>query len=190
MADGDSVFITGDSNRTYVNGNEMLNSEVKATNGMMLALQYVLLAPTQNLEQLISTDTSLSFLNEAIQLSSPIPDSLSTILSTDGPFTIFAPINNAFRNLGFNSPADLNSVNPDTLRNMILTSMIPQRIFSYNIGDSATYTTVNDSTLLFVNSGIQQTVQILGSPFTSNAVSINAMAFNGVLFKIDAVLGY
>ncbi len=190
MADGDSIFITGDSNRTYANGNEMLNSEVKATNGTMLALQYVLLAPTQNLAQMIGSDTSLSFLNEAIQLSSPIPDSLSTVLSTGGPFTFFAPVNDAFRNLGFNAPTDLSSVNPDTLRNMILTSMIPQRIFSYNIADSAMYTTVNDSTLLFINSGIQESVQILGSPFSSNAVSINTMAFNGVLFKIDAVLGY
>jgi uncharacterized surface protein with fasciclin (FAS1) repeats len=190
MADGDSVFITGDSNRTYANGNEMLNSEVKAVNGMMLALQYVLVAPTQNLAQMISADTSLSFLNEAILLSSPIPDSISTMLSSGGPFTLFAPVNNAFRNLGFNTPSDLNMVNPDTLRNMILTSMIPQRIFSYNIADSATYTTVNDSTLLFINSGIQESVQILGSPNSSNAVSINAMAFNGVLFKIDAVLGY
>jgi transforming growth factor-beta-induced protein len=190
MADGDSVFITGDSNRTYVNGNEMLNSEIKAANGMMLALQYALIAPSQNLEQMISTDTSLSFLNEAILLSSPIPDSLSTLLSTGGPFTFFAPVNDAFRTLGFNTPADLNTVNPDTLRNMILTSMISQRIFSYNIADSATYTTVNDSTLLFINSGIQESVQILGSPVSSNAVSINGMAFNGVLFKIDAILGY
>ena len=77
MADGDSIFITGDSNRTYANGNQMLNSEVKATNGTMLALQYVLYPPTQNLEQIISSDTSLSFLNEAILLSSPVPDSLS-----------------------------------------------------------------------------------------------------------------
>ena len=42
MADGDSIFITGDSNRTYANGIQMLNSEVKATNGKCSALQYVL----------------------------------------------------------------------------------------------------------------------------------------------------
>ena len=87
MADGDSIFITGDSNRTYANGNLMLNSEVKATNGTMLALQYVLYPPTQNLEQIISTDTSLSFLNEAILLSSAVPDSLPVILAAGGPFT-------------------------------------------------------------------------------------------------------
>ena len=190
MSDGDSIFITGDSNRTYANGNLMLNSEVKATNGTMLALQYVLLAPTQNLEQIISSDTSLSFLNEAILLSSPVPDSLTVTLASGGPFTFLAPVNDAFRNLGFTTPADLSVVNPDTLRNMVLTSMIPQRLFGYNIPDSATYTSLSDTTLLFINSGIQESVQTLGSPFSSNAITVNIMATNGVLFKIDAVLGY
>jgi len=190
MADGDSIFITGDSNRTYANGNQMLNSEVKATNGTMLALQYVLSAPTQNLGQIIGSDTSLSFLNEAILLSNPVPDSLSVMLASGGPFTFLAPVNDAFRNLGFTTPSDLTAVNPDTLRNMILTSMTAQRLFGYNIPDSATFISLSDSTLLFINSGIQESVQILGSPFSSNAITVNNLATNGVLFKMDAVLGY
>ena len=190
MADGDSIFITGDSNRTYANGNLMLNSEVKATNGTMLALQYVLYPPTQNLGQIISSDTSLSFLNEAILLSNPIPDSLTTLLASVGPYTFLAPVNDAFRNLGFTTPSDLSTVNPDTLRNMVLTSMIAQRLYSYNIPDSATFTSLSDSTLLFINSGIQESVQILGSPIISNAITANTLATNGVLFKIDAVLSY
>ena len=190
MADGDSIFITGDSNRTYANGNLMLNSEVKATNGTMLALQYVLYPPTQDLEQIISTDTSLSFLNEAILLSSAVPDSLPVILASGGPFTFFAPVNDAFRSLGFTAPSDLTVVNPDTLRNMVLTSMVGQRLFSYNLPDSATFTSLSDSTLLIINSGLQASVQILGSPFSSNAITVNTIATNGVLFKIDAILGY
>jgi uncharacterized surface protein with fasciclin (FAS1) repeats len=190
MADGDSIFITGDSNRTFVNGNQMINSEVKAANGTMLALQYVLNPPNQNLAQIINSDTSLTFLNEAILLSNPVPDSLSAVLSSGGPFSFFAPVNDAFRNLGFMNPSDLTSINPDTLRNLILTSMIAQRLFSYNLPDSATYTSLSDSTLLFINSGFQQSVQILGSPLSSNAITVNTMATNGVLFKIDAILGY
>jgi uncharacterized surface protein with fasciclin (FAS1) repeats len=190
MADGDSIFISGDSNRTFVNGNQMLNSEVKAANGNMFALQYVLNPPNQNLAQIINSDTSLTFLNEAILLSDPIPDSLSVVLSSGGPFSFFAPVNNAFRSLGFTNPSDLTAINPDTLRNMILTSMIAQRLFSYNLADSAIYTSLSDSTLLFINSGLQQSVQILGSPFSSNAITVNTMATNGVLFKIDAILGY
>ena len=190
MADGDSIFVSGDSNRTFVNGFQMLNSELTASNGVMLALQYVITPPQKNLDQLVSSDTSLSFLNEAITLATPVPDSLSTLLSTGGPFLFLAPDNDAFRKLGFNTPSDLNTVNPDTLRSMILLSMIPQRLFSYDISDSSEFKTVSDSTLQFIIAGIQAKVQVLGSPFSSNVVTINTMAINGVLFKTDEVLDH
>jgi uncharacterized surface protein with fasciclin (FAS1) repeats len=188
MADGDSAFVTGDSNRTFVNGFQMLNSELATANGAMLALQYVLTAPKKNLDQLVGSDTSLSFLNEAIELASPVPDSLSTMLSTGGPFLLLAPDNNAFRKLGYNSPADLSSANPDSLRSMILLSMIPQRLFSYDIMDSSTYKTVSDSTIQFIITGLQAKVQVLGSAVSPNVTTINTMAVNGVLFKMDEVL--
>jgi uncharacterized surface protein with fasciclin (FAS1) repeats len=190
MANGDSVFVSGDSNRTYVNGYQFLNSELFANNGVMLALQNVLTPPQNNLNQLVNNDTSLSFLNEAILLATPVPDSLTTLLSTGGPFLLLAANNDAFRKLGYTAPSDLNSVNPDSLRSMVLLSMIPQRLFSYDLTDSSEYKSVNDSTLLFLISGTQAKVQVLGSPNSSNAVSINTMAINGVLFKIDAVLGH
>jgi uncharacterized surface protein with fasciclin (FAS1) repeats len=188
MADGDSVFITGDSNITYVNGFQFLNSQATASNGIMLALQNVLLPPGQNLLQMIATDSSLSFVNQAIQLATQSPDSLNTLLSTGGPYTFLAPVNTAFRNLGFNSPSDLSTVNPDTLRSMILMSMIPQRLFSYDIADSSTFVTLSDSTLQFTNPGIQQAVMRLNGDTTANIIYVNPMAINGVLFKTDAVL--
>lgn len=190
MANGDSVFVTGDSNRTYVNGYLMLNSQLTASNGVMLALQNVLLPPQQNLEQMLSTDTSLSFLNEAVSLATPVPDSLSVLLSTGGPFTFMAADNDAFRKLGFNSPTDLSIVNPDSLRSMVLLSLIPQRLFSYDLPDSSMFLTLSDSILLFHNTGLEASVQVLGSPFTSNVISANSMATNGVLFKIDELLDH
>lgn len=156
----------------------------------MLALQYVLSPPLYNLMQIVSNDTSLSFLDQAITLATPVPDSLTTLLSTGGPFLLLAANNNAFRKLGYNSPSDLNSVNPDSLRAMVLLSMIPQRLFSYDISDSSTYKSASDSTLLFTITGTLAKVQVLSSPYTSNVVNINGMAINGVLFKIDEVLGH
>ena len=188
MANGDSAFVTGDSNRTFINAFQMLNSELATSNGIMLALQYVMSPPTKNLDQMVSSDTSLSFLNEAITLASPVPDSLSSLLSTGGPYLLLAPDNNAFRRLGYNSPADLSSANPDSLRSMVLLSMIPQRLFSYNITDSSTYQTASDSTILFIITGLQAKVQVLGSTVSPNVTTINSMAINGVLFKIDEVL--
>ncbi len=188
VANGDSIFVTGDSNRTYVNGFLMNNSEVAATNGQMLSLQNALRPPTQNLAQMVSTDTTYSFLNQAIILSTPVPDSLSTLLSTGGPFTFLAPDNTAFRNLGYMTPSDLNTANPDSLRTLVLSGLIPQRLFGYDVSDSSSFKTVNDSTLIFYIRGLVATVKLQNSDTTSNIISIGTMAINGVLFKLDAVL--
>jgi uncharacterized surface protein with fasciclin (FAS1) repeats len=188
MADGDSIFVTGDSNRTYINGFQTYNSEITATNGQMLALQNAMRPPTQNLYQAVNSDTSYSFLNEAILLATPVPDSLNQLLSTGGPFTFLAPDNDAFRSLGFNSPSDLTAVSPDSLRTLVLVGLIPQRLFSYDVADSSTYQTFNDSTLIFYNRGLANAVQVLGDSTTSNVISIGYMAINGVLFKMDSVI--
>ncbi len=166
----------------------LLNSELTATNGTMLALGNVLVPPTTKPATMVSSDTSLSFFNEAILLANPVPDTLSKLLSTGGPFTLLAPVNDAFRLQGYNSPSDLDTLSPDSLRSLVLLSMIPQRIFSYDVVDSSTYVTAGDSTLLFTLTGIQPTIQILGNPNTSNVISGNAMALNGVLFKLDKLL--
>jgi uncharacterized surface protein with fasciclin (FAS1) repeats len=188
MANGDSVFVSGDSNRTYVNGFQFLNSEAAGNNGTMLALQNVLVPPTMNLAQMLNTDTSLTFFNQAVSLATPVPDTLSKTLATGGPFTLLAPNNDAFRILGYNSPADISSISPDSLRTLVLTSLIPQRLFSYDVVDSMQVTTVNDSTLIFNLTGLQTTVKVVGSQYSSNFVSYNTMAINGVLFKTDSLL--
>ena len=188
MANGDSVFVSGDSNRTYVNGFQFLNSEAAGNNGTMLALQNVLVPPAMNLAQMLNTDTSLTFFNQAVSLATPVPDTLSKTLATGGPFTLLAPNNDAFRVLGYNSPADISSISPDSLRTLVLTGLIPQRLFSYDVVDSMTVLTVNDSTLIFNLTGLETTVQVVGSPYLSNFVSYNTMAINGVLFKTDSLL--
>jgi uncharacterized surface protein with fasciclin (FAS1) repeats len=188
MANGDSTFVSGDSNRTYVNGYQFLNTEATASNGVMLALQNVLLPPTQNLSQMVSSDTSLTFFNQAIQLSTPFPDTLSVLLTSGGPYTIIAPNNDAFRNVGYNTPSDLNAVSPDSLRSLVLLSLIPQRLFGYDVEDSSIFQTLTDSTLIFYITGIQTTVQVVGSDTTANVLTISPMARNGVLFKIDGLL--
>jgi uncharacterized surface protein with fasciclin (FAS1) repeats len=188
MANGDSVFVTGDSNRTYINGYESLNAQASATNGVMHAMGNVLVAPKLNLYQMVNNDTALSFLHAAILLSTAFPDTLKNTLSSGGPFSFLATDNDAFRKLGYNSPADLETVNPDYLRSIVQTSMIPQRLFSYDVADSSTFKTVNDSTLIFHITGILATVQTLAGTNTSNVVSANVMAINGVLYKIDEIL--
>ncbi|MDP4131696.1 MAG: fasciclin domain-containing protein [Bacteroidota bacterium] len=190
MASGDSVFVSGDSNRLFVNGVQTISTDLMAANGVMHALQNVLIPPAKNMMELVNADSSLSFLSNALQLATAVPDSLSKDLASAGPYTLFAPDNDAFRKLGYNSPQDLDTVNTDSLRLLILSHLVPQRLFTYDIPDSSTLQTVNDSTLYFNLSGIAAQVQILGQDSFSNVVSVNQMATNGVLFKIDEVLAH
>jgi uncharacterized surface protein with fasciclin (FAS1) repeats len=190
MANGDSVFISGDSNQVFVNGILVVAVDLVAANGVLHALQGVLIPPAQNLLQIVNADTSLTFLSNALQLATASPDSLTKDLSSGGPYTFFAPDNDAFRKLGYNSPQDLNSVNPDSLRLFIISNLVPQRLFTYDIPDSSTLQTVNDSTLYFNLSGIAAQVQIKGHNTFSNVVGVNDMARNGVLFKVDGILVY
>ncbi len=190
MANGDSVFITGDSNAIWVNGVPVIAVDLIAANGVLHALQGILIPPANNLLQLINADTSLSFLSNALQLATAVPDSLTKDLSSGGPYTFFAPDNDAFRKLGYNSPQDLNTVNPDSLRLFIASNLVPQRLFTYDISDSSTLLTVNDSTLYFNLTGISAQVQLKGHGYFSNVVSANQMAINGVLFKVDEILVY
>jgi uncharacterized surface protein with fasciclin (FAS1) repeats len=188
MADGDSTFVTADSNRVFINGVPVTASDVTAANGLMHALQQVLRAPKQSLLDLVRTDTSLSFLSNALLLAAAMPDSLTTMLASGGPFTFFAPVNDAFRNLGYASPEDLNSTDPDSLRLLILSQLVPRRLFSCDIPDSASLQTVNDSTLYFTSSGISTQLQLEGHDRAANVIAADQMATNGVLFKTDAAL--
>lgn len=188
MANGDSVFISGDSSRIFVNGVPVIAVDLVAANGVLHALQGVLIAPTKNLKELIYADTSLTFLSNALQLATAVPDSLTKDLTSGGPYTFFAPNNDAFRKLGYTSPQDLSSMNADSLRLLILSHLVPQRLFTYDIPDSSTLQTVNDSTLYFNLSGIAARVQIKGHDNFANVAGANNMARNGVLFKVDGVL--
>ncbi len=190
MANGDSVFITGDSNAIWINGVPVIAVDLIAANGVLHALQGILIPPSKNLLQLINADTSLSFLSNAVQLATATPDSLTTDLVSGGPYTFFAPDNDAFRKLGYNSPQDLNTVNPDSLRLFITSNLVAQRLFSYDISDSSTLLTVNDSTLYFNLSGVAAQVQLKAHSNFSDIVSVNQMATNGVLFKVDEILVY
>jgi uncharacterized surface protein with fasciclin (FAS1) repeats len=188
VANGDSVFITGDSNRIFVNGIQVGSSDVQAANGIMHSLQGVLVPPSKNLLEMINADSSLSFLSNALVRATASPDSIPANLATGGPYTFFAPDNDAFRHLGYNTPQDLDTANADSLRLLILSQLLPQRLFSYDIADSSTLQTVNDSTLLFSLTGITPQVQIKGHAGFANVVSVNQMAINGILFKTDEVL--
>jgi uncharacterized surface protein with fasciclin (FAS1) repeats len=109
---------------------------------------------------------------------------LGETLSGEGPFTVFAPTNDAIAStlefLGL-SPADLLG-NSDLLTQILQYHVVPGRYFFRNLSGGATLDTVQGSPL--------STVQFAGTFSVNNATisDVDGTASNGVVFAIDSVL--
>ncbi len=189
-ANGDSVFISSDSNTIYVSGAQVAAVDLVAANGILHAAGSVLTPPKQTLAQAIATDTSLTFMQAAIQHASAVPDSLGTRLSGGSVYSVFAPDNDAFRALGYQRPSDLDTANSDSLRHLLLAHFIPQRLMSYDITDQSQHVNANDSVVDFAVIGLTTTLRLNSSDSLSTVTVVSAdnRAYNGVLFKVANVL--
>lgn len=113
---------------------------------------------------------------------------LAETLSGDGPFTVFAPVNDAFAAL---PPGTLDSLllpeNQDQLTAVLTYHVVPQEAMSDDLSDGMTVTTVQGQPLTVgvTDAGVTLT------DATGNTVSVvqaDIEAGNGVVHIIDGVL--
>jgi len=189
-ANGDSVFVTVDSSGIFINGVQATTVDVIAGNGVIHVISKLLIPPSGNILQSVQADTSLSMLAAAMTLVSQ-HDSLNvdSLLSVGGPYTLFAPVNAAFRAAGYFSPGDLANVNADSLTNIIAYHIVPGRLFSPAFFGTPTPVTLNDSifTISSLGNNVFSVTGIQNST-PANTISINVMASNGIIHRIDQVL--
>ncbi len=138
--------------------------------------------------------SDLSTLVSALQKADESANNdLITALSGEGPFTVFAPTNDAFADLlaqldGFDSLDDFSTQQLQDLLAVILTyHVVPgAAVLSTDLSDGQTITTLQGSTL---------EVSTQGGVYLSDATDVdaqvttaNVMASNGVVHLIDKVL--
>jgi len=187
-ANGDSVFVTSNANGIFVNGVPLLSVDILASNGVIDAVSQVLFPPKGNILETIQIDTSFSYLVAAIARASQGSTRVDSLLSNGGPYTLFAPVNNGFRAAGFATTDDINNANADSIANIVLYHVLPSRIFSPDMIVGQPRVTLNDSSIVFQLSGSVRQVKGNQNTSAANALAINIMAHNGVLFVIDQML--
>ena len=106
-ANGDSLYVTRNSNGVFVNGIQVTKADVAASNGVIHVLGKVLMPPSGNIVQVAQADTTFSYLVAAVLKASEGSTNVAAVLSGKGPFTVFAPTNNAFRAAGFPTIASI-----------------------------------------------------------------------------------
>ncbi len=178
-----------------VNGNRVLVYNMPAGNGLIQVMNAVLKPLLHNyLTDAIAADTSLTFLNVAFQQAG-----MKGLLAEAGPYTMFAPSNNAFRAIGFPSADSINRTDPAVLRKLLDYTFFPGRKFIYDYILTTDATDISQQAMRNGNNIIIRlrkdgtgytgiTLQGSGNLNTINIVKENVLAGNGVLHIADQML--
>merc|ERR1712224_855573 len=159
-----------------------------ASNGVVHIIDGVLLPPsatkaTKNIVQLAESVQDLSTLVAAV-----VAGDLADTLSSAGPFTVFAPTNEAFLALPAGTLGKLmKPENKKELVDILTYHVLPEAVLSADLKASQAVKTVEGKTLEVTKSGDRVRV---GASFRDlkNVIKADNLASNGVVHIIDGVL--
>ena len=164
-------------------------ADIPASNGLIHIVDNVIGLPT--LETFLSADDNFDSLDTALDVVSPSTD-LPTTLSEDsaGPFTVFAPVNQAFDDL-LATNDDWNFISD--IDEMLLISVLAHHVVNGNLPEADLDGLENETTLegddiqLGKAAGVLQLTDGSGNSDIS-VVATNVQATNGVIHLINKVM--
>ena len=180
MVNGDDVSFTVTADAVMVGAATVTLADVPASNGVIHVIDTVLMPPADLVND-IPTIASGTGVHTALVAALSKAD-LVTTLQGDGPFTVFAPTDQAFTDAGI----DLDSFTTDeeiaALADILLYHVYSGAVNAADVTDGLTVTMVNgDDASFTVTDG---TVMVGDATVTAADV----VASNGVIHVIDTVL--
>jgi uncharacterized surface protein with fasciclin (FAS1) repeats len=185
---GQSLYATRTTdNKVFVNGVSVIKADIECTNGVIHDINRVLMPATGTIVATAIANPNLSLLVAAVLRASQGTTNVATVLSSAGPFTVFAPTNQAFINAGFADANAINAADPNTLTTILTYHVIAGRIFSSDLTDGEMPTTVNGEMLTI---SLTNGAMVKGKSNTTaaNIVIPDIVTTNGVVHVIDQVL--
>lgn len=169
--------VVNTSDGVQINNAEVIIPDIEASNGVIHVVDSVLMPPENDLVETAMEAGSFDTLVTAIQEAG-----LVETLQGDGPFTVFAPTDEAFAALP-DGTLDSLLENPDQLADVLTYHVVPGRVFSGDVVNVDTAPTVQGS-------GIDVSVD-MGSVMLNESASViqtDILATNGVVHVIDSVI--
>lgn len=177
---------TSTSSAIFVNNARVVAADGQASNGIIHAIDRVLMPARGNILQVAQADTSLSLLVAAAVRGGT---TVTSALGGTTPLTVFAPTNAAFRAIGF-TKAVIDTVNAARLTSVLTNHVVPNaRVYSPTVvsgpittfgGGSVTATVGSNSAITLLSRG--------NGTNAANVTTADINATNGVIHKIDRVL--
>jgi uncharacterized surface protein with fasciclin (FAS1) repeats len=176
-ATGNGLVVTDGRNRKA----NLVFTDLRTKNGVIHALDKVLLPPDKNIVQTAQALPDFSILVEAV-----VAADLQGTLSGPGPLTVFAPTNAAFaallNELGISKAALL--ANKPLLTKVLTYHVVTGRVLKADVPVGAPITTVEGETF-----AVDQTLAITDQRARkANITATDVLASNGVIHVIDKVI--
>jgi uncharacterized surface protein with fasciclin (FAS1) repeats len=127
----------------YVNGTKVAIADIDASNIVIHLLSGVLLPPVGNIVEVAQANSNFSLLVAAVLRASTGTTNVAQILTSGGPFTVFAPKNAAIIAAGYPDVTAINAAAPNTLASILTYHVVPGRVLSSDLTNGATPTTAN-----------------------------------------------
>ena len=169
-------FTVGDS--VMVNGATVLSADVNTSNGVVHVIDTVLM-PTDTPNDVPRTAQCTGVHNSLV--SAVVQAELLETLQGTGPFTVFAPTDQAFADAGIDLAALDTPEGKATLSDILLYHVLDSAVPAANVSDCMTATAVNGHPLAF---SVSNSVTVNGATVTATDVP----ASNGLIHVIDKVL--
>ena len=176
---GDDVTFTVNDAGVQVNDANVVTADVVASNGVVHVIDKVLMPPADLVD--IPTIATGTGVHDSL-VAALSKANLVTTLQGDGPFTVFAPTDEAFAAAGI----DLSTFETDeeiaALADILTYHVVSGTVLSTTLTDGLTATALNGDDVTFTvnDAGVQVN--------DANVVTADVVASNGVVHVIDKVL--
>lgn len=191
---GAEIFFSSATAGSFINGNaQIVAVDIESGTGVVHVIDNVLIPPMGNIVETaieISNTGEFTSLIAALQRTADEgtpSQNLLTVLSGDGPFTVFAPTNAAFQAVLDSNPAwnGLEDIPLDVLISVLTYHVVPARAYDKDLEGAID---VNNELPTAFGQNIKIDLDNMTVNGSSNIIGVNYHATNGVIHVIDNVL--
>lgn len=176
---GGALTITAENGEVRINGALVVMADIEASNGVVHVIDAVLLPPQPEPGNIVEVADNAGIFTTLLAAAEAA--GLVETLTGEGPYTVFAPTDEAFAALG-QATIDGLLADPEALRNILLFHVVPGRLDSAAVAAADTLTSAQGSDIDVTVAG--ETVQVSGATITT----VDVAASNGIIHIIDAVM--
>jgi len=173
---GAEVSFSVSDGKVMINDAEIVATDIETSNGVIHVIDSVILPPEDIVDVAVGAG-SFNTLVAAVEAAG-----LEETLRSKGPFTVFAPTDEAFAKLPEGTVEAL-LADPQALADILLYHVVPGKVMAADVSDGLEAETAQGSTVSFA-------IHSDGVPAINGALitATDIEAFNGVIHVIDTVI--